>query len=170
MTSSVRLAGTALAVVVAALLQVALVPHLAWHGVGPALTLLVVVAFALVRGAQSGMVMGFLTGMLLDLVPPADHLVGRWALALAVVGYVAGRVRSEMRDDARPTMPTVLATVAACSFVGTSVFSLTGMILGDSSLGIGTLLQVIAVGMIWDLLLALPVVRSEEHTSELQSH
>ena len=33
-------------------------------------------------------------GLLLDLAPPADHVVGRWALALIVVGYVAGRMRT----------------------------------------------------------------------------
>jgi hypothetical protein len=31
-------------------------------------------------------VLGFVAGLLLDLVPPADHEAGRWALALVVVG------------------------------------------------------------------------------------
>lgn len=154
--SLVRAAGIAAAVVVAALLQVALVPHLAWRGIGPDLTLLVVVAAALTWGAQSGLVMGFAAGAFLDLVPPSDHLVGRWALAFMVVGYLAGRVRAELPTD-RPAVGTTLATVAACSFVGTSVFAFTGLLLGDSSLSVGEVLLVIAVGVIWDLALT-PVV------------
>ena len=99
--------------------------------------------------------------MLLDLAPPADHVAGRWALALLVVGYVAGRVaqdpRAEARRDASPPVTLVLATVAACSFLGTSVFALTGVMLRDPPMAVPDLLQVIVVALLWDLLLA-PVV------------
>jgi rod shape-determining protein MreD len=103
------------------------------------------------------MVLGFVAGLLLDLAPPADHLAGRWALALVVVGYVAGRVR----QDVRPTAISVVLTVAACSFVGTSVFALTGLVLRDPVLGVGELLQVIGIALVWDVLLTpfvLPLV------------
>mgnify|MGYP003402244577 CR=1 FL=1 len=53
-------------------------------------------------------------------------------LALVLAAYVAGRVR----QDAAPTVPVVLATVAACSFVGTSVFALSGLLLGDLAVGV----------------------------------
>ena len=82
-------------VVLALILQVTLFPHVAYHGVVPNLCLLVVVAAALVRGPEQAAVLGFVAGVLLDLAPPADHVAGRWALALAVVGYVAGRMRPE---------------------------------------------------------------------------
>jgi rod shape-determining protein MreD len=136
------------AVSVALVLQVSLFPHLAWDGIGPDLCLLVVVGAALVRGPQFAAVLGFAAGVALDLAPPADHLAGRWALALVVVGYVAGRVR----QDVRPTATTVVATVAASSFVGTSVFALSGIVLGDP-IGIPQLLEVIAVALVWDVLL-----------------
>ena len=67
----------------------------------PNLVLLVVVAAALTRGPQFAAVLGFVAGVLLDLAPPADHIAGRWALALVVVGYVAGRVRQDVRADRR---------------------------------------------------------------------
>jgi rod shape-determining protein MreD len=136
------------AVSVALVLQVSLFPHLAWDGIGPDLCLLVVVGAALVRGPQFAAVLGFVAGVALDLAPPADHLAGRWALALVVVGYVAGRVR----QDVGPTATTVVATVAASSFVGTSVFALSGIVLGDP-IGIPQLLEVIAVALVWDVLL-----------------
>lgn len=151
--TALRATAVGLAVALAALLQVSLFPHLAWRGIGPDLCLLVVVAAGLAWGAQSGMLLGFASGVLLDLVPPADHLVGRWALALMVVGYVAGRVRADLRPHLRPPVGTVVATVAACSFVGTSVFALSGLLLGDTEVGVGGLLEVIAVGLVWDVAL-----------------
>jgi rod shape-determining protein MreD len=149
------------AVSVALVLQVSLFPHLAWDGIGPDLCLLVVVGAALVRGPQFAAVLGFAAGVALDLAPPADHLAGRWALALVVVGYVAGRVVQQgsplggrlggVPGD-RPSATTVLATVAAASFVGTSVFALSGIVLGDP-VGIPELLEVIVVALVWDVLL-----------------
>lgn len=147
--NAVRAGAAVAAVVVAAALQVSFFPHLAWDGIVPNLCLLVVVGAALTRGPQFAAVLGFAAGLVLDLAPPADHLAGRWALALVVVGYVAGRVRR----DLRPTMGTVLATVGAASFVGTSVFALTGLVLDDPAIGIPELLQVVLVSVLWDLLL-----------------
>jgi rod shape-determining protein MreD len=145
------------AVAVALVLQVSVFPHLAWEGIVPNLCLLVVVGAALTRGAQFAAVLGFVAGVVLDLAPPADHVAGRWALALVVVGYVAGR----MRQDSRPAASAVVATVAASSFVGTSVFALSGLLLQDASPGIPDLLQVILVAVLWDVLLTpfvLPLV------------
>ena len=147
--TSVRLLVAMVAVSVALVLQVSFFPHLAWQGIVPNLCLLVVVGAALTRGAQFAAVLGFLAGVALDLAPPADHVAGRWALALVVVGYVAGRVR----QDVRPTALAVVATVAASSFIGTSVFALSGLLLGDPALGVVELLQVILVAVGWDVLL-----------------
>jgi rod shape-determining protein MreD len=147
--NALRAAVAAAAVGIAVVLQVSVFPHFAWDGIVPDLCLLVVVAAALTRGAQFAMVLGFGAGVVLDLAPPADHVAGRWALALVLVGYVAGRVRQE----ARPSAGTVVATVAASSFVGTSVFALSGLLLDDPALGVPQLLEVIVVALLWDLLL-----------------
>jgi len=146
---SARVAVAAGLVVVALILQVAIFPHLAWEGIVPNFCLLVVVAAALVRGPSFAATLGFFAGLLLDLAPPADHVAGRWALALVVVGYVAGM----MRQDTRPSASTVVATVAVSSFVGTSVYALTGVVLGDGAAGSGDLFRVIVVALLWDVLL-----------------
>ncbi|HEX3931888.1 MAG TPA: rod shape-determining protein MreD [Nocardioides sp.] len=151
--SSLRTAVAGLLVVVALILQVAVFPHVAWEGIVPDLCLLVVVAAALVRGPAFAATLGFFAGLLLDLAPPADHVAGRWALSLVVVGCVAGL----MRQDTRTQLSTVVATVAASSFVGTSVFALTGLVLGDSVGSPADLAKVILVALLWDVLLA-PVV------------
>jgi len=138
-----------LVVSLALVLQVSLFPHFAWQGIVPNLCLLVVVGAALTRGPQSAMLLGFLAGVALDLAPPADHIAGRWALALVIVGYVAGRVR----QDVKPTAIAVVGTVAASSFIGTSVFAITGLVLRDPLLDVGQLLEVILVAVLWDVLL-----------------
>jgi rod shape-determining protein MreD len=147
--SRLRVLVALVAVVAALVLQVSLFPHVAWQGVVPNLCLLVVVAAALTIDAPSALVLGFAAGVALDLAPPADHLAGRWALALTVVAFMAARVR----QDVRPTAIAVVATVAASSFVGTSIFALTGLLLSDPALAVPDLLQVIGIAVVWDVLL-----------------
>ena len=147
--SLVRMVAAFLVVSLALVLQVSLFPHFAWQGVVPNLCLLVVVGAALTRGPQTAVLLGFLAGVALDLAPPAAHLAGRWALSLVVVGYVAGRVR----QDVKPTAVAVVATVAASSFIGTSVFAITGLIFQDPLLDTSQMLQVILVAVLWDVLL-----------------
>lgn len=148
--SAARVCLVTLAVVVALVLQTTVFPHFAWRGVVPNLVLLVVVAAGLVRGARFAMVLGFFAGVLVDLAPPADHVAGRWALALMLVGYVAGRVRS----DVLPSVGTCLVTVAACSFLGSSAFALSGLILQDADATIPDLLQVVLAAVVWNVVLA----------------
>jgi len=138
-----------LAVILAVVLQVSLFPHLAWQGVVPNLALLVVVGAALVRGPQFAAMLGFAAGVLIDFAPPADHVAGRWALALVVVGYLAGRIR----QDVRPNAWAVLVAVAASSFVGTSVFALSGLLLRDPVVPVSQMIEVILVAVVWDVLL-----------------
>jgi rod shape-determining protein MreD len=141
----------------AAVLQVALFADLSVAGVVPNLTLLVVVGAALVRGPEFAAFLGFVGGVVIDLAPPSHHVAGRWALALVVVGYLAGRVRS----DAGSSAVGALVTVAACSFVGTSIFALSGMVLHDPSVPVAQALRVIPVSVLYDVLLApflLPLV------------
>ena len=137
------------AVVVALVVQVTLFPHLAWHGIVPNLCLLVVVAAALTVEAPFALLLGFAAGLTLDLAPPADHVAGRWALALTIAAFLAARVR----QDVRPTALAVVGTVAAASFVATSLFALSGVLLSDPAMSISGLLEVVLVAVVWDVLL-----------------
>ena len=134
----------------AVVLQVSFFGYFSYDGVVPNLVLLVVVAAALARGPEFAALLGFVGGLAIDLVPPADNVAGRWALALVVVGYIAGRVR----QDAGGSTVVALATVAAASFVGTSVFALSGMLLSDGTGSVGDALTVIPVAVVYDVLLA----------------
>jgi rod shape-determining protein MreD len=155
--SAARALGLTLVVTLAVVLQVGVFPYIAYAGVVPNLALLVVVAAALVRGPEFAAVLGFLAGLAVDLAPPADHVAGRWALALVVVGYLAGRVR----HDARTSALAAVVTVAASSFVGTSVFALSGIVLSDPGLPVTEALGVIPTAVLYDVLVTpfvLPVV------------
>lgn len=145
---------TAALVVVALALQVSLFPHLAWHGVVPDLVLLVVVGAALVRGPAFGAGLGFLAGLALDLAPPADHVAGRWALALVVVGYLAGRIRESAAPEQRPGLGALVLSAGFASFVGVSVYALSGLLLGEGAASITDTVVVILAAVVWDVVLA----------------
>lgn len=137
------------AIVVALVVQVSLFPHVAWHGIVPNLCLLVVVAAALTVEAPFALLLGFAAGVTLDFAPPADHVAGRWALALTIAAFVAARVR----QDQKPTALAVVGTVAAASFVASSLFALSGVLLNDPTMPITGLLEVVLVAVLWDVLL-----------------
>lgn len=146
---AVRALALTAVVTLAVVLQVGLFQHFAYDGVVPNLALLVVVAAALARGPEFAAVLGFLSGLAIDLAPPADHVAGRWALALVVVGYLAGRVR----HDARTSAVAAIIAVAASSFVGTSLFALSGMVLRDPAVPVVEALQVVPAAVVYDVLL-----------------
>lgn len=171
--STGRLVAVLVAVFAALLLQVTVLPNFAWDvgglGVVPDLVLLVVVATALVTDTRFATLTGFWAGLLLDIAPPADHLAGRWTLALMVVGYVVGRLVHDNAGDVgagsrsregvrRPPLGLALAAAAGGSFVGTSVFALTGLLLRDSGAAIADLLPVALVALVLDVVAALAVV------------
>lgn len=144
----------AVAVALALVVQVSVLPHLSWRGVVPDVCLLVVVAAGLAGDTRFAMLVGFAAGLLLDLAPPADHAAGRWALALVVVGWVAGLARQE----APPALPSLAATLAVCSLVGGSLFALSGLLLGDLSVGIPDALAVVGVAAVLDVLFGVLLV------------
>jgi rod shape-determining protein MreD len=146
--STVRALLLTVVVLLAVVLQVTVFSGLSFDGVVPNLALLVVVAAALVRGPEFAAVLGFLGGLAIDLAPPTHHVAGRWALALVVVGYLAGRVR----HDAGSSAISAVITVAACSFVGTSVFALSGMLLNDPAIPVREALTVIPIAVAYDVL------------------
>ncbi len=148
--NAVRSLGLAAVLVVAVVLQATVLPLVGYDGVTANLVLLLVVAAALARGPEVAMVCGFTGGLLLDLAPPADHVAGRWALALVVAGFVAGRVR----NDAGSHVIGALVTVAASSFIATSLFAISGVLLGDSGVTADDALRVVPLALLYDVLAA----------------
>jgi rod shape-determining protein MreD len=131
-----RIALAALFLVVAVTVQTSLLPHIAVAGVTCDLVLIVVIGLALARGPEWGAITGFAGGLMLDVVPPADHTAGRWALALAISGYVAGLIRRE--TSAGPVGPVgVAGTVVLGAALSLLIYSATGSLLHDPAVDWG---------------------------------
>ncbi|MFJ9622059.1 rod shape-determining protein MreD [Streptomyces sp. NPDC101181] len=139
-------------VVVALVIQVSVLARLQLPGAVPDLLLLTVLGLAFVYGHVSGALIGFGAGLLADLAPPADHAVGRYALVLCVIGYLAGLVRPENGQLKSALAP--MAVVVAAALGTTLLYAGVGALVGDTAarhVGLGSLLFTAAV---YDLLLA----------------
>ena len=102
----------AIALLVAAVLQVSLAPHLAVFGVVPNLFFLVVVTLAFVEGPVAGGVSGFVGGLLFDLI--GTSVVGPYALVLSVVGYSTGMLSANLFAEGW-LLPVTIVAVASLS-------------------------------------------------------
>lgn len=78
----------ALALTLAALLQVSFLPALRVQGVYPDLCLVLVVVWSLLRGAKSAAVWAVITGLWLDLL--SRGALGTYTLGLLAAAYLAG--------------------------------------------------------------------------------
>ena len=157
MSKALRVIVVTALIVVTVTLQISIFTHFSISGVVPDLAMLLVIAAALVRGPDYAAGVGFAAGLVLDLAPPADHTAGRWALSLVVVGYLIGLARG----DAEPTALGTVFMVAAGAFIGTSVFALTGLVLGDPGVSVASALEVVPRAMLYDVLvtpLVIPLV------------
>jgi rod shape-determining protein MreD len=75
-------------------------------------------------------------------------------LSLLVVGYVTGLVRTE----SRLSFVSMVLAVAAGVFVGTSLFAMSGLVLGEPGVSVGSALRVIPLAVVYDVLLTPLVV------------
>lgn len=141
----------------AVVLQTVVLSRLPLPGATPDLVLLVVIGLALVQGPVSGLVTGFAAGLLLDLVPPADGAVGRWALVLCLAGLVAGRYADSVERSA--FLPLVL--VAGLSAATVLAYGGLGWLLGDARVTLPALARILPTAVLYDVLLTpfvVPVV------------
>lgn len=123
--------------VLVAILQTSLVPHLAVWGVFPDLPLLVVVGWSVLRGPREGILWGFVAGLTVDLLSGAP--VGAATLALMITGALAG-LGAATAVRARLALPLVAV------FVGTIVYDLVFLVVlrlsGQTVVWLGTLLRI----------------------------
>lgn len=143
----------ALLLLTATVLQTALFPSITLLGFRPDLLLLVVVAVALRDGPLAGVRVGFVTGLLSDLLA-VQTPVGLAVLIHTGVGYAIGFARPYLAPESI-TAPLLLAFFSAA--VGTAGFGLMAVLLGEEQLPATYLLQAAIVVGLYNTLLA-PVV------------
>jgi rod shape-determining protein MreD len=137
-------------VLLAAVLDSVVLAPLDLPGAAPSLLILVVASWSLVVGPAAGAVTGFAAGLAADVLPPADHLLGRYALVLCIAGYLAGLLREEARDS----VPVALLAVTFAVAVGTVLYAGSGIVFGDSRVGAHDLTSSVPFSVGYDVLLA----------------
>lgn len=99
-----RIFASVITLLAAFVLQVGVAPYIAIGGVSPNFFLIATIGIALVNGPNEGAGVGFVGGVLFDLV--GAQTVGPMALVLAVAGYTAGLLNQNMMGEGwvLPTM------------------------------------------------------------------
>jgi rod shape-determining protein MreD len=134
----------------AVLLQVAVLGRIPLPGATPDLVMLVVISLALVQGPNEGAVVGFCGGLLLDVVPPAEGQLGRWALVLALVGWFAGRAADAAEESA--LVPVLVVALSSAGSV--LLYAGLGYALGDLRVSASAVLAALPTAVLYDVLLA----------------
>lgn len=168
-----RVVVAAALVTVALALQVTFLARLPLPGATPDLVLLVVVGLALSFGPAFGLGVGFGAGLATDLVPPADHEVGRWAFVLTIIGYLAGLAQAETRRSA--FVP--LAVVAAAGAGSVLLYAGLGALMDDPNVTWPAVTRLLPTAVLYDVVLsafAVPAVlaltrRAEPDTARWDS-
>jgi len=132
------------------MLQVAVVNRLGLPGGHPDLVVLCVIALALVGGPEAGALVGFAAGLAADIVPPADHTIGRLALAYALVGYAAGL----LEDVEERSVLTTVVVVVIGSGVAVVLYAGVGALTGDPRITATAVAHSLAATVLYDVLLA----------------
>ena len=145
-----RVALAAALIVSSLVLQLSVLPWLPLPGATPDLLLLSVVALALVDGPLTGAVVGFSAGLALDLAPPADAAIGRWALVLCLVGYVAGLAEDSL--DRSALAPLVVVAGAAVASI--LLYAGLGAMLGDPRVDWVAVVAILPTAVLYDVVLA----------------
>jgi len=102
-------------VFIAALLQVVIVSSLVIAGGAPDLLLVVVVALGLLRGSVPGALLGFVGGVVVDLVTLGT--LGVTSLILTLAGFWAGRYAETTGRDRRLAPVIAVGTITALAGV-----------------------------------------------------
>ncbi len=133
----------------AVVLQTTVLSRIPFPHATPDLVLVVVVGIALVLGPSGGAVAGFAGGLMLDTVPPAVGAIGRWALILCLVGWIAGRLSDSV--DRSVFLPLVI--VAASSLAALLAYAAIGWLTGDQRVRSDALKASLPAAVFYDVLL-----------------
>jgi len=135
-------------VLVAYLLQTALIATMSWPLVGPDLFLLVVLGWLLHLPQRDAVITGFAAGLLLDLAPPVDGPLGKWALILTVSALLISRTGTGV--EAPLVRVGVLGGASALLVASGYVVS---SILGEGQAAASLPITIIGIGL-WNVVFA----------------
>jgi rod shape-determining protein MreD len=140
----------ALSLFTALLIQRSALPLLNLPGADPIPMLVLVAAFALVRGPFVGCVIGFWSGLVADLAPPSIHGVGREAFLYCLIGYLCGMAAGEIERSALAPV-IVVAVASAVAVAGNAALA---VIFGAEHISSHQLVTQLPSVVLYDVLLA----------------
>jgi rod shape-determining protein MreD len=143
-----------LVVFTALLLQVTVLTRLRLFGVVPDLMLLIAVAAGITGGPARGAIIGFVSGMAIDIF--LETPLGLSALVFSLVGYTVGAVETGIL---RAAWWIPVATAFGACMAGEALFALAAQVVGRPDLLTARLGVVVIIVGITSAILALPVVR-----------
>lgn len=106
-------------ILAAVIIEVTVLSRLGLPGATPDLVVVTIVAIALALGPTQGAVAGFTAGVLIDLAPPGDTLLGVNAIVYIVIGFVTGVV-VDPRDRTVPILIGIVALSAGAAAIATA--------------------------------------------------
>ena len=92
-----RIVVTAVVVLAAYLLQCTIFPSLEIAGIKPNLMLIVTASFGFMRGSREGMLVGFFSGLLIDI--QFGDMIGFYALIYLLIGFINGFFEQMYYDE-----------------------------------------------------------------------
>ncbi len=137
----------------AVIVQVTLLSRLGLPGATPDLVVVTVVALALAMGPTQGAAAGFSAGILLDLAPPADTLLGVNAIIYLVIGFITGFI-IDPRDR---TVPVVIGIVGLAVAAATLATAALDTLLGSGRVSWEEMPSMVLTSTIYAVIMA-PVV------------
>ena len=135
-------------VILGVALQTTLFVKLRLFGASPALALLVTLAVSRHLGRVASLVVGFATGLLLDLL--SETALGLWALVLTTVAYATVRLRRRFEDDVTLLIPGVFLV----SFGALALYALLGTIFGEQTLADAQVVRKMLLPAVYNTILA----------------
>ncbi|MFI6579450.1 rod shape-determining protein MreD [Nocardiopsis sp. NPDC050513] len=146
-----RSAATLLIVAVAVLVQATAVNRIPFDwGPGPDLVVAALVAVALTASPAVSAFTGFTAGLAMDLLPPAEHAVGRYALVLCAAAYLVALLRANTGSPgavgAPPSAWTGIVVTAVTSLGVGLGYAAVGLLMGDPRVSPGAVVTAVGVG------------------------
>lgn len=142
-----------LIVLTAFLLQVGVVADLGLFGVHPELMLLLAICAGLAGGPVRGAEIGFVAGLMADLLLQSP--LGVSALAFALVGFGVGTIEESV---IRSSKLISIALAAMASAVGTLLYAAIAQMLGQRSLADPRLWVIVGIVSLLNAVLCVPVL------------
>ncbi|MCL2024223.1 MAG: rod shape-determining protein MreD [Coriobacteriia bacterium] len=139
----------ALTLLVALLLQILVAPYIAIWGVSPNFLMIAVVIMALVEGPNAGTVLGFIAGLLFDLLGVGP--VGPMALVLAVTGYVAGLIHENLFAEGW-LLPVIVIAIA--TLTSEVLYMLVVLLLGTEASFFGAFIRIVLPSTLYNAVIA----------------